>query len=308
MTTYAGTGNFGYSGDGGLAIFAQLNEPHGVAVDGNDNVYIADTNNNRIRLVDTSGNINTFAGSSDPAGYTGDHGDATDAKLNLPYGVAIDVNNNVFIADTFNNVIRLVDINGIITTYAGKGTLGFSGDGKPATSAEMYYPEKVAIDSKGNIYISDVYNHRIRMVPLKSKPKPGPKAPKPKPVPKGKSSYSIPVPGNITTFAGTGTPGSTTAVGNYAIDAPLYYPTDVAVDKNNNVFILDAYNNRVRLVTKNGIISDYAGDGNQGDFGDGGNALHAQLNHPWGFALDGHRNIIYIADTNNNEIRKVFPV
>ena len=301
---YAGTkGRYDFSGDGGLATLAYLNTPYGVAVDVSGNVFIADSNNNRIRVVDTSGNINTFAGSG-PAGYTGDNGAAKNATLNSPFGVAIDVNNNVFISDTYNQVIRLVDIKGIITTYAGNGYKdqygngGFNNDNIPATSAKLNYPENVGIDSKGNVYIADYANHRIRVVSLKSKPKP---------VPKGKSSYSIPVPGNITTFAGNGT-GGFNEDGISAIYAQLYYPSDVAVDKKNNVFIADSWNNRIRFVTKNGNISTYAGDGDPGALGDGGDAQHAQLDHPYGVALDGHSNTIYIADTYNFKIRKVFPV
>jgi sugar lactone lactonase YvrE len=173
ITTIAGSGSTGdsfggYSGDGGLATSAKLNEPSGVAVDQSGNVFIADTFNNRIRKVSTNGIITTVAGSGNAGsyfgGYSGDGVLATNAELNVPYGVAIDGSGNVFIADSGNNRIRKVSTNGIISTVAGNGTGGFSGDGGAATNAELYQPYGVAVDGSGNVFIADEYNNRIREV------------------------------------------------------------------------------------------------------------------------------------------------
>ena len=213
ITTIAGNGIAGYSGDGGLATNAELNNPYGVAVDSNGNIYIADTNNNRIRKVNsTTGIITTIAGNG-TAGYSGDGGLATNAELYYPYGVAVDSNGNIYIADTYNNRIRKVNsTTGIITTIAGNGTAGYSGDGGPATNAQLNYPYGVAVDSSGNIYIADTDNNRIRKV---------------------NSTTGI-----ITTIAGNGNPGYS-GDGGPATNAELYDPSGVAVDSNGNIYIAD---------------------------------------------------------------------
>ena len=165
--TIAGTGVSGFSGDSGAAVQAQLNLPHGVAVDGSGNVYIADTNNHRIRRVDSSGTTTTIAGTG-VSGFSGDGGAAVQARLNSPHGVAVDGSGNVFIADTNNHRIRRVDSSGTITTIAGTGVSGFSGDGGPAVQAQLYLPHGVAVDGlgSGNVYIADTNNHRIFKLPL----------------------------------------------------------------------------------------------------------------------------------------------
>ena len=163
--TIAGTGVSGFSGDGGPAVQAQLNLPHGVAVDGSGNVFIADTNNHRIRKVDSSGTITTIAGTG-VSGFSGDGGPAVQAQLNLPHGVAVDGSGNVFIADTNNHRIRKVDSSGTITTIAGTGVSGFSGDGGPAVQAQLNLPHGVAVDGSGNVFIADTNNHRIFKLPL----------------------------------------------------------------------------------------------------------------------------------------------
>ena len=165
ITTIAGTEESGFSGDGGAAVQAQLNLPHGVAVDGSGNVYIADTNNHRIRRVDSSGTTTTIAGTG-VSGFSGDGGAAVQARLNSPHGVAVDGSGNVFIADTNNHRIRRVDSSGTITTIAGTGVSGFSGDGGPAVQAQLYLPHGVAVDGFGNVYIADTNNHRIFKLPL----------------------------------------------------------------------------------------------------------------------------------------------
>ena len=166
ITTIAGPGEYGsvtFSGDGGPATEAHLNSPHDVAVDSMGNVYIADHYNNRIRKVDPSGTITTFAGDGTES-YGGDGGLATQAQLCNPRGVAVDNAGNVYIADTWNHRIRMVDAAGIITTIAGDGTTSYGGDGGPATSAQLSNPVDVAVDNKGNLYVADSSNHRIRIL------------------------------------------------------------------------------------------------------------------------------------------------
>ncbi len=163
ITNFAGTGTPGFSGDGGAATAAELNIPNGLTVDGAGNVYIADVGNSRIRKVTPAGIISTIAGNG-TAGWAGDGFAATSAKINLPYSIAVDAAGNVYIADNGNNVIRKINTSGIISTYAGNGTVGFSGDGGPATAAELNYPYSVAVDSAGHVFIADSYNNRIRAV------------------------------------------------------------------------------------------------------------------------------------------------
>ncbi|MDL1973176.1 MAG: sugar-binding protein, partial [Deltaproteobacteria bacterium] len=163
ITTVAGDGTRGYSGDGGPATQAKFYDPHGVAVDASGNLYIADRRNHCIRKVDTSGIITTVAGDGTD-GYSGDGGPAAQAKLDFPRGVAVDGSGNLYIADTDNDRIRKVDTSGIITTVAGDGTYGYSGDGGPAAQAELKRPYGVAVDGSGNLYISDMNNDRIRKV------------------------------------------------------------------------------------------------------------------------------------------------
>ena len=168
ITTVAGNGTSGYSGDDGDATSAQLGHPQGVAVDSAGNIFIADSNNHRIRRVDKSGIITTVAGIVPFVpygyGYSGDDSDATNAKLYYPRGVTVDSAGNIFIADTYNSCIRRVDTSGIITTVVGNGTSGYSGDDGDATSAQLSYPQGVAVDSAGNIFIADVGNNRVRKV------------------------------------------------------------------------------------------------------------------------------------------------
>jgi hypothetical protein len=160
---FAGNGIAGYSGDGGPATSAELYKPYGVAVSSTGQVYIADFGNNRIRVVFTNGTIATFAGNGIP-GYYGDGGPATSAELFDPYGVAVSSTGQVYIADTSNNRIRVVFTNGTINTFAGTGIQGYSGDGGPATSAELFNPYGVAVSSTGQVYISDFANDYIRVI------------------------------------------------------------------------------------------------------------------------------------------------
>jgi sugar lactone lactonase YvrE len=263
----------GYSGDGGPATAAGLYNPVAVAIDASGNLYIADQGNEVIRKVDASGTITTFAGSS--GGYSGDGGPATDAQLNNPAGVAVDASGNVYIADEFNARIRKVNAAGIITTIAGNGTLGFSGDSGPATLAELYEPAGVSIDATGNMYIADMINNRIRKVNTM---------------------------GIITTAGGDGISGFA-GDGGAAIAAKMYFPSAVTTDATGNIFIADESNNRIREINTSGIISTIAGSG-VAAYGDGGPATAAQLNQPEDVVSDAFGNL-YISDYGHSLIRKV---
>jgi hypothetical protein len=278
ITTFAGTGVSGNSGDGGAATSAKLNLPSGIFADLHGNVYIADSGNNKIRLVNVAGIITTFAGTG-IAGNSGDGGAATSAQLNYPAGVSADISGNLYIADYSNFKIRVVCSTGIITTYAGTGVGGNSGDGGAATSAQLNGPCGVSVDiSCGIVYIADTYNHKIRMV----------------------NSAGI-----ITTFAGTGTYGSSVSGdGGAATSAQLYTPFGVSADTSGNVYIADYANNNVRMVNSAGIITTFAGTGTYGSIGDGGAATSAQLNNPFGVSADVHGNV-YISDRMNQRIRMV---
>jgi sugar lactone lactonase YvrE len=222
ITTVAGSGTQGYSGDGGPTTSAELNWPWAVAVDAAGNIYFTDTDNQRIRKVAVStGIITTVAGTGTP-GYSGDGGPATSAELNSPFGIAVDAAGNIYIADYFNNRVRKVTAStGDISTFAGNGTQGFSGDGATATSAEMHYPTSVAVDTVGNIYIADDVNDRIRKVTAST--------------------------GIIQTVAGTGSTGYS-GDGRPATSGELFWPYGVAVDTANNIYIADKDNNRIRAV------------------------------------------------------------
>jgi uncharacterized protein (TIGR03437 family) len=225
ITTVAGVnGNYGYfqNQDGGPATSAYLDKPVGLAFDGAGNPYIADSYDDRVRYITSDGNIHTYAGANQWDTYAGDGGPALAASLNHPYGLAFDAAGNLYIADSANNVIRKASTNGTITTVAGNGTFGFSGDGGPATKAQLNRPWDVAVDSSGDLFIADYNNQRIRLVD---------------------------VTGTITTIAGTTGLGYS-GDGGAATSAKLNYPTGVAVDlSNGNVYIADSGNNVIRLLT-----------------------------------------------------------
>jgi hypothetical protein len=275
ISTIAGIGIAGYSGDGGPATAAELNMPNGVAVDGFGNVYIADTYNNCIRIINTSGIINTFAGDT-TNGFSGDGGQATDAELNKPGGLATDIAGNIYIADTYNNRIRKITPSGIISTVAGNG-LGCPSspnDSGPATNAELPNAYGVAVDPLGNMYIAT--SNRIRKVDNS---------------------------GVISTIAGNGNFGYT-GDGGPATAAEIWGGFGVALDSYGNLFIQDGVNHVVRKVNTSGIISTIAGDGNLGFYGDGGPATNAEFEGITGIASDASGNI-YISDQGNNRIREV---
>ena len=277
VTTVAGTGESGYSGDNGAAIGAQLSLPMAVAVDAGGNLYIADTNNHRIRKVSAGGLIATVAGNG-IAGSSGDGGPATAASLRSPYGLALDAAGNLYIADTYNSRIRMVDTSGTIATVAGTGVPGQSADGALATAAQLAFPYGVAVDAAGNLFIADSNNYRICKVDTR---------------------------GKISTVAGGGSsyPGD----GGAATSARFLFPYDVGVDGAGNLYIADGPDDRIRAVSTAGIISTVAGNGTVDYSGDGGPAVSAAFANPAGVTVDPS-GVIYIADADNNAIRALTPV
>lgn len=270
INTIAGKVAGGYSGDGGLATNALLSNPLGVALDASGDIFIADTENMRVRQVGTNGIINNLAG-----GAIGDGGPALNAEVSIPFGVAVDSFGNLFIADSDNGRIRKVGSNGIITTVAGSGTNGFSGDGGPATNAALSFPFAVAPDHQGNFFIVDYENMRIRKVDAN---------------------------GIITTVAGGGT--NTSGDGGPATNVSLAYPRGIALDSLGDIYIAEAVSNRIRMVNPGGIITTIAGTGTSGFSGDGGPATNATLSFPFGVALDQFGNL-FVADQGNGRIRKI---
>jgi len=225
-------------------------------------------------MVDTNGIIWRFAGGGG-GGYSGDGGLATNASMDNPIGIAVDDSGNVYIADSYNDVIRKVNRGDTISTFAGNHHIGFSGDGGPATAAKLGEPTDVAIDENGNLFIADYDNQRIRMVNTN---------------------------GIISTVAGDSVRGYS-GDGGLAINAELDYPYGV-VANSGNFYIVDQYADRIRMVNSSGVISTIAGDGIEGYFGDGGPATAAKLHYPTQMAIDAHNNI-YFADQYNNVIRKI---
>jgi hypothetical protein len=258
---------------GGPATAAELNGPYGLAIDSRGNIYFADGYNHAVRKVNTSGIITTFAG-KDTAGYRGDGGPATAALLDNPVAIAIDHSGNVYIADDHNHVVRKVDTSGIITTFAGNDTLGYRGDGGPATAAELNLPIGLAIDALSNLYISDEDNNNIRKVTTT---------------------------GVISTFVATDTAHGYSGDGGPAASATLYGPAHIAVG-NSTLYISDVLNNVIRTVDiESGLINTFVGafygEDDTVKFceygGDGGPATAAQICDPNGVAI-GDSGKIYI--------------
>jgi sugar lactone lactonase YvrE len=317
ISTVAGNGTKGFSGDGGPATSAELDYPSGAAVDSKGNLFIADEGNDYIRKVTPGGVISTVAGDGNP-GYSGDGGPATSAQLDDPSGIAVDSAGSIFIADEGNDRIGKVTPGGIISTVAGNGTKGFSGDGGPATSAQVNGPKGVAVDSAGNLFIADEANHHIRKVT--------PGGVISSMAGKAVYSYDMRRGGVFGTMADNVIYGYS-GDGGVATSAQLDDPSSVAVDSAGNLFIADTGNSRIRKVTPGGVISTVAGNGPPSDWGsiiggrnrvivasngsggysdDGGPASSAQLYVPSGVAVDSAGNL-FIADTGNARICKVTP-
>ena len=283
ITTFAGSGpggyySGGYSGDGGPATSARLNLPGEIAFDSNGNLFIADSQNGRIRRVDASTGIITTVAGNGGFTFSGDGGLATAASLNHPAGVALDTNGNLFIADAYNCRVRRVDASsGIITTVAGNGEFSFSGDGGPAIAASLWLPIGVRVDTDGNLFIADLYNYRVRRVDAST--------------------------GIITTFAGSGQSG-VSGDGGLATSANIS-PVGVAIESSGNLLIADADSKRVRRVNlSTNIVTTVAGNGEFCFYGDGGPALAASLCAPQGLTADRSGNLLAY-DTNNGRIRRI---
>jgi sugar lactone lactonase YvrE len=275
ITTIAGTGAAGFAGVGGSAIGAELNEPLAFAFDPHGNIYFSDFANNTVFEITSSGLLGLVAGTG-VRGYSGEGGQAVDAELNHPQGLAFDIIGNLYITDGGGSRIRKVSPSGVITTVAGNGVPGYSGDGGSAINSELNFPGGVAVDALGNLYIADWGNNRIRKVAAD---------------------------GTISTIAGTGVPGFS-GDGGPAINAELFNPQSISIDSSGNLFVADSGNNAIREVTTAGTIFAVAGIGSLGYSGDGGPATSAQLNSPLGVSVDKAENL-FIADTGNNVIREV---
>ena len=289
LTLIAGNSRAGFSGDGGPAVRAQLNSPQGLALDAAGNLYIADSLNNRVRMVNAQGIITTFAGNGKTAdpGFWGDTGPATDANLKLPVGLAVDAAGKVYIAVSADNTVRVVTTDGIINLFAGSGYKGFYGDyaadattGKvnnpgTATLAGLTNPQDVAVGPGTSILIADTGNNVIRKVDSS---------------------------GVITTISGNGSIGI--SGDDVATTLAMIAPFSVTADSSGNVFVAELGSNRIRKIDTKGMITTAIGDGNQGFAGDGGAPAKVEMSLPTGVGVDSSGNI-YFADSLNNRIRKL---
>ena len=278
ISTFAGIGEAGFSGDEGPAVKARLNLPSGVVVDKKGNLYISDRSNDRIRVVDKKGVIRTYAGSG-VAGFQGDAGPALKAQLDKPFGIALDETKNLYIADRNNNRVRKVSPDGIITTVAGDGGFFFIGDNGPAYRASVAAPTGVALDSKGNLYIADRNNNRVRVVDRT---------------------------GMIRTVVGTGQQDYN-GDSEVARETNLYLPFGLTVDSNDNLLVIDRSHYRIRRIDpKSGQVETVAGNGVKLFAGDGGPATGATLSFPHGMSVDKKDNLIF-SDKGHFRIRKITP-
>ena len=280
ISTVAGAGGAGeWAGDGGLATSANLSAPFKTVLDKSGNLYIADLANQVIRMVTTSsGDITTFAGENCCYGFNGDGLQAVDTVLNHPFGMAFDSSGNLYFADSNNMRIRMISPSGVVTTVAGNGNQGYSGDGGPAIKAELNQPYGIAFDSFGNLYFADSGNNRIRVLLTN---------------------------GNINTVAGNGKAGYS---GDMipATTTELNRPFDVAFDAYGNLYIADTNNYRIRKVTTNGTIYTIGGGTGEGYSGDGFIGTNSKLNSPSGVAVDSSGDV-YFSDSGNNVIRELTP-
>jgi streptogramin lyase len=279
ISTFAGNGTLGFSGDGGPATAAQINDPYGVVRGPDGAIWFVEHNGHRIRRVAADGRISTIAGTG-TRGYTGDGGPAQEASLDLPHELRFDQAGNIFIADTGNNAVRRIDAKtGLITTVAGgKQKRGYTGDGGPAAEATLRGPHSIQFDNGGTLYICDVGNHAIRTVNPKT--------------------------GVIVTFAGTGKPGPTPD-GSPIQGTPLNNPRSLDVDRDGNLWLVTREGNQVlKFDLKAGVIRHIAGTGAAGFTGNGGPAKLATLSGPKGIALDAEGNA-WLADTESHTVRMI---
>ncbi len=249
----------------GVGATAQFYDPFGVAIDDQGNVYVGDSNNNKIRKISSNGDVSTLAGSI--PGYA--DGTGTAAQFNAPYGVAVDVQGNVFVADLYNHRIRKVTPNGEVSTLAGSTQGLANGIG---SAAQFNFPRGIAVDSRGNVYVADSNNHQIRKITSN---------------------------GLVTTLA-----GSVAGFKDGEADTSQFdFPNEVALDAVGRVYVADGNNHKIRKIELNGEVSTIAGDAF--GFADGTSET-AQFNSPYGIAIDAEGNI-YVADNNNNKVRKMVP-
>jgi DNA-binding beta-propeller fold protein YncE len=281
ISTFAGTGTKGFSGDGGLAAAAQLADPNGIARGPDGALYICDTMNHRIRKVTRDGIITTVAGNGEK-GFSGDGGPARAAKLNEPYEVRFDRAGNVYWVERLNHLIRKLEVKtGVISTLAGNGTSGFSGDGGLATKAQLNEPHSLSFDRNGDLYIADVRNHRVRKVDMKS--------------------------GIITTLVGNGKREPTPDGAKLSIETPVAGPRALDFGIDGTLWLALREGNAVyRLDLARGSIHHVAGTGTKGFSGDGGPATSAALNGPKGIAV-GPKGDVFVVDTENHAIRVINP-
>jgi DNA-binding beta-propeller fold protein YncE len=280
VSTVAGTGAPGFSGDGGPPSKAQLNNPFGVARGPDDALYICEVGNHRVRRIDQDGTITTVAGTG-KAGYTGDGGPPTAAALNEPYEVRFDRAGDMYFVEMRNHVVRKVSRrSGVISTVAGTGTAGFGGDGAPATAAQLNQPHAIQFDSGGQfLYVCDIGNHRLRRIDLES--------------------------GLIVTFAGDGTKRPTPDGAKVGPTLPLNGPRAVDFDAAGNLWLALREGNAVyRIDMKAGTIHHAAGTGKQGFTGNGGPERDATLSGPKGIAVGPDGNV-YLADTESHSVRMI---
>jgi cysteine-rich repeat protein len=278
ISTVAGSGAYGFSGDGGSAVLASFASPSGIALDTGGNLFIADSDNQRIRRVDVAGStVSTVAGGG-IAGI-GDGSSSFWARLNTPWAVVCDANGTMFVLECWGDRVRRIDgVTGIITTFAGNGNPGSSGDGGLATAAELGIPYAIALDHDGNLLVADTGNHKVRRVDALT--------------------------GIITSIVGVGTAGFSGDDGLGA-DAQLNQPGGVVVDSAGNLMVADTHNHRVRRVdAQTGVISTIAGIGSASFSGDGLLATAAELNYPFNLTIDGADNL-FIMDYYNSRVRRV---
>lgn len=266
VTTFAGSGN--WSNNNGPVATASFKDPYGIAIAANGDVYVADSNNHKIRKI-SGGMVTDFAGST---GFGSTDGPAATAKFYMPFGIAIDSSGNIIVADTHNNKIRKITPSGMVSTVAGTGVAGNS-DGN-ASTATFNIPRGVAVDASDNIYVVDSFDHKIR---------------------------KISPAGMVSTFAGSGSQGTTDGTGTAA---SFNTPLKIAIDASGNIFVTDYGNHKIRKISPTGVVTTFAGSGTQGNLD--GSGTSAQFHLPAGICVD-HLGNIYVADAGNNRIRKINP-